>query len=190
MYQGCFLADKDNQLTRNSRRRFLSFSKHASRISRTFKYEERSTFIYNVSNVKYTFDVFKIFPKYFFFNLLAEFMFAGKSVWITILSETFDIFTLGQTSQQNFYQTPGMGTFLELCSSGISSSQSESCWINSCLAMTASLSPLKCEIHFRQVLTQKFLSLKQKVCQFVEMLLNFNTFLAEESLTFCLMSIS
>ena len=111
--------------------------------------------------------------KYFLFNLLAEFMFAGKSVWITILSETFDIFTLGQTSQQNFYQTPGMGTFLELCSSGISSSQSESCWINSCLAMTASLSPLKCETHFRQVLTTKFLSLKQKVCQFVEMLLNF-----------------
>ena len=110
---------------------------------------------------------------FFLFNLLAEFMFAGKSVWITILSETFDIFTLGQTSQQNFYQTPGMGTFLELCSSGIFSSQSESCLINSCLAMTASLSPLKCETHFRQVLTTKFLSLKQKVCQFVEMLQNF-----------------
>ena len=48
---------------------------------------------------------FKVFLKYYLFNLLAEFMFAGKSVWITILSETFDIFTLGQTSQQKFYQT-------------------------------------------------------------------------------------
>ena len=45
VYQGCFLADKDNQLTRNSRRRFLSFSKHASEISRIFEYEERSTLI-------------------------------------------------------------------------------------------------------------------------------------------------
>ena len=27
--------------------------------------------------------------------MLEEFMFAGKSVWITILSETFYIFTLG-----------------------------------------------------------------------------------------------
>ena len=30
MYQVCFLADNEVQLIRNSRRRFLSFSKHAS----------------------------------------------------------------------------------------------------------------------------------------------------------------
>ena len=30
VYQVCFLADKEVQLIRNSRRRFLSFSKHAS----------------------------------------------------------------------------------------------------------------------------------------------------------------